>query len=385
MKCPVCNVEMKQFQMEHTELDMCEKCQGIWFDKGEFQTILKSLENNSEVSYDKYNPFGKKIDVIDPKLYTKRHCSRCGEIMEQFNYAYDSNIFLDKCPSCGSIWADKGEVLKAAIHNKGYPKLEAIGRKMTENATNMETLKDLSRTAEELKSSGIRALFLPKIILPLSDDNPRICVPFVTISIILANILALIFGVIAIIGGKDIISLALVSSNIIVGKNLHSLITSMFLHAGILHLFFNMFFLWIFGDNVEDYLGHFRFLAFYLLFGIFGGLLFTATSINTPLASVPAIGASGAISGIIAAYFLIYPNARVNILFFSKIIKAPAFLYIGWYILMQIIFVSIKSATGYEAVGYSAHLGGIIGALLIVFMIKQYRSRKSKRSSLSRT
>ncbi|MBU4488270.1 MAG: rhomboid family intramembrane serine protease [Candidatus Omnitrophica bacterium] len=366
---------MKLFSLEHVDVHLCEKCHGIWFDKDSFHAVLKFLEEDPTVLHDTYNPFTKKICVIDPKLYVRRNCPRCRKAMEQFNYAYDSNIFLDKCASCGGIWTDKGEILKAARHNKGYPKLEAIGNEMIKSAKNDETLKELSQLADDLSSSGTLAILMPKIILPLSDDTPRQRFPVVTLSIILLNIVAFIGEITAIGRGVDLTPLTVVPSAIAQGRNLYSLITAMFMHAGFLHLFFNMFFFWIFGDNVEDYLGHIRYLFLYLVFGICGGLLFTLTSLNTPLAAVSCVGASGAISGIVAAYFLIYPHAHVNILFFTKIIRAPAFLYIGWYIIMQIIFVGSKLATGYETVGYSAHLGGIISALIIVYLIKRLKEK----------
>ena len=95
MKCPVCNIELKRFEIEHIELDLCEKCEGVWFDKDELLTVLKVLEKDPTIPYDKYNPFTKKAQIIDPRVYTKRSCPRCGKTMEEFNYSYDSSLGLN--------------------------------------------------------------------------------------------------------------------------------------------------------------------------------------------------------------------------------------------------------------------------------------------------
>jgi len=371
---------MKKFEFEHIELDMCEKCHGVWFDKDEFPAILKILENDPVSPYAKFNPFHRKTRVIDPKSYLRRICPRCQSIMDGFNYVYDSNIFLDKCPTCGGVWADKGEVLKAAIYNKGYPKLEAIGRAMLEEADNVKTAKELSEVADSLTQYAYVLPAIP-IILPVSSENLRSRIPYMNISIIFVNVVAFIYEFIAIVHhDKDLTNLVVVPSVIMAGKNLYSLVTSVFLHGGGAHLFFNMFFLWLFGNNVEDYLGSFKYLILYLLFGLCGSLLFVATSINTPLASEGALGASGAVSGVMAAYFALFPKSKINVFIFNRIIATPAFLYIGFFILTQIVFVALKSVTGYEAVGYSAHLGGIISALIVVFFIKKYRAYRARKA-----
>ncbi|MGH1349341.1 MAG: rhomboid family intramembrane serine protease [Methyloligellaceae bacterium] len=147
-----------------------------------------------------------------------------------------------------------------------------------------------------------------------------------------------------------------------------TLLSYMFLHASIWHLLGNMAFLWVFGDNVEDAMGHFRFLIFYLLCGVFAGL---AHSLYNPLSQSPLIGASGAVSGVIAAYLILHPNIRVWVLAFWRIpLPLPAGLVLGFWIGMQFVFFYLQH-TGQvlSNTAWVAHVGGLVaGAVLIVFM-----------------
>ena len=143
-----------------------------------------------------------------------------------------------------------------------------------------------------------------------------------------------------------------------------SLVTYMFLHGGWMHVLFNMLFLWVFADNIEDALGHTRFLVFYLLCGIAGGV---AHTLAAPQSTVPLVGASGAIAGVIAAYLMIRPCARVTVLLFGFIpVNLASYWVLGFWILSQIwhVFTLDKSDTAWWA-----HVGGLIaGAILITVM-----------------
>jgi len=160
-----------------------------------------------------------------------------------------------------------------------------------------------------------------------------------------------------------------------------TIFTSMFMHGGWMHLIGNMVFLWIFGDNIEDSMGHKKFLAFYLICGIFAALL--QISID-PDSTIPMIGASGAIAGLLGAYLVLHPKANVNVLFwlfiFITVIKVPAFIVLSFWIISQFFSASFGSEGG---VAYFAHIGGFIaGAILIYFFkdshIKIFQEGNSK-------
>jgi len=203
------------------------------------------------------------------------------------------------------------------------------------------------------------------MFFPYKDDNPRILVPYVTYGIIGLNIFIFLFQVGLGQANQNLIRhFGLIRAH----WSLISLFTSMFLHGGFAHLLGNMWFLWIFGDNVESALGHVRYLIFYFLCGI--GAAVAQTTINLD-STIPMVGASGAISGVLAAYMIQYPKARVHVFMFLFIFfttfHVPAFVVIGFWFLEQLTnglgSIGLDISGG---VAWFAHIGGFIaGAGLI--------------------
>ncbi|MSP84092.1 MAG: rhomboid family intramembrane serine protease [Alphaproteobacteria bacterium] len=156
-----------------------------------------------------------------------------------------------------------------------------------------------------------------------------------------------------------------------------SLVTSLFLHAGLLHLAGNMLYLWVFGNNVEDRLGHFRFLVFYLLCGIAGTLVHVALF---PDSDVPLVGASGAVSGVLGAYLLLFPLARVRVIvppFFWRSVRLPAWLFLGlWFVFQSFLAandVSISDVphqSAEDGVAWAAHVGGFVTGMALVLLMR---------------
>lgn len=147
-----------------------------------------------------------------------------------------------------------------------------------------------------------------------------------------------------------------------------TLISSMFMHGGLAHIGGNMLYLWIFGDNLEDKLGHLRYLSFYLLCGIIASLSHVFTDyLFGENHLIPSLGASGAISGVLAGYLLLFPTKRVTVLFIMFFIRVPAFIVLGLWILLQVAN-GIGYLGGSEASGiaYAAHIGGFIAGLLLI-------------------
>ena len=143
-------------------------------------------------------------------------------------------------------------------------------------------------------------------------------------------------------------------------------LTSMFLHGGFLHIIMNMWFLYIFGDNIEDRLGHIRYLIFYLFCGVAAGLIHLFTNWNS---NVPTIGASGAISGVMGAYLLLYPRSKiltlVFIFFFIQFIEIPAFIFLGIWILLQLFSAGLRPSN-VGGVAFWAHIGGFVAGLVFI-------------------
>jgi membrane associated rhomboid family serine protease len=206
-------------------------------------------------------------------------------------------------------------------------------------------------------------------MIPFSDDNPTKVFPIVTVTLIALNILVFLSGFDPadpqeFLNSYGLIPAKLTSSPV---SAYPTLFTSMFLHAGLMHLGGNMLYLWIFGDNIEDFLGRTRFIIFYLLCGVLAAAGHIMTNLDSP---IPMVGASGAISGILGAYVVLFPKARVKTLiflgFFMTLARIPAWVLLGIWILMQVGNSMAMSVEG-GGVAWFAHIGGFIfGALLIL-------------------
>src|SRR5947209_7723116 len=210
-------------------------------------------------------------------------------------------------------------------------------------------------------------------MIPLRDIIPSRTVPYITITIIALNALAWLFEVSL---SPEVLEQFLRIYGVVPADfTAPTLITSMFLHGSWMHVIGNMWYLWIFGDNVEDRLGHGRFIVFYLLCGFAAALGQIAMD---PLSTLPTIGASGAIAGVMGAYFVLYPHSRVltliPLLFFWDIIELPATLLLGFWFLMQLFSagaIAVTSHTDGGGVAFAAHVAGFLAGMAGVFVFKK--------------
>lgn len=226
------------------------------------------------------------------------------------------------------------------------------------------------------------------MVIPLHDDNPTTTRPLVTIGLIGTCVVVFLWQVLAGPEGNERIAYALgaIPAVLVGGRDLPpelaivppaaSIVTSMFLHGGLLHLLGNMLYLWIFGNNVEDAMGHGRFLAFYLLCG--AAAVF-AQALPNPESTIPMVGASGAISGVLGAYMLLYPRARVLLglplgFFIVQLGRFPALGVLAVWFLMQLAlgYAAGRAATeGVQGgVAFAAHIGGFVAGMLLVPFFK---------------
>jgi membrane associated rhomboid family serine protease len=207
-------------------------------------------------------------------------------------------------------------------------------------------------------------------MFPIGDDNSaRRTVPLVTYGLIILNIL--FFFVELSSSDAFIMQWAFVPSRFLanpVGDFL-TLFTSMFMHAGWVHLGGNMLYLWIFGDNVEDRFGHVKFIIFYLISGLAATFAQLAFSLDS---NVPNLGASGAIAGVLGAYLVMFPQGRVHVLMGRGIIPVPALMVIGLWFVLQLFsgIGSIGGTTDTGGVAYMAHIGGFIAGFVLTFLFR---------------
>jgi len=210
-------------------------------------------------------------------------------------------------------------------------------------------------------------------MFPIGDDNSQErTVPVVTYALVALNVLVFLLELSA--GDQAIEHWAFVPAKFAADPagNVVTIFTAMFMHGGWLHLLGNMLFLWIFGDNVEDRLGHAKFLAFYLLAGIAATLAQFAIA---PHSTVPNVGASGAIAGVLGAYILMFPQSRVNVLLGRQIVAMPAVVVLGMWIVFQLIsgvgtIAYSDETANVGGVAYMAHIGGFAAGFLMAFLFR---------------
>jgi membrane associated rhomboid family serine protease len=208
------------------------------------------------------------------------------------------------------------------------------------------------------------------MLFPIGDDNSsRRTVPVVTYTLIALNV---IFFFVEMSGGEPFIKQwSVVPKRLVTnpGGDFLTIFTAMFMHGGWMHLIGNMLYLWIFGDNVEDRFGKVKFLVFYLLCGI--GATLAQVAVN-PNSSIPNLGASGAISGILAAYLIMFPKGRVNVLMGRGIVAMPAIFVIGLWVVLQFVngLGAITESAETGGVAYMAHIGGFVVGLVLSFFLR---------------
>ena len=240
------------------------------------------------------------------------------------------------------------------------------------------------------------------MVLPLGDDNSdRIRTPFVNYAFIAANVLVFVllqglgtnlgftysFSTVPqeIMSGRDLVTEGEVVLDPVSGDPLRlpglgptpisvylTLLTSMFMHGGLGHLFGNMLYLWIFGDNLENVLGHVRYLLFYLLCGILAGLahVFATAGLGGDM-TVPSLGASGAISGVQGGYILLFPHRRVRVMIWYRVTEVPAVFVIGLWFFFQLVSGMGMLGAGAQrgGVAYAAHIGGFLAGFLLIKLL----------------
>jgi len=221
-------------------------------------------------------------------------------------------------------------------------------------------------------------------MIPLRDENPSRSVPFVNTVLILANISVFIYQNFLVPGGAEPLfyRLGCIPYEFTHFVDIHppalvpvplTILTAMFMHGGWIHLLSNMLYLWIFGDNIEDRLGHLRYLSFYILCGLIASVFHILTNLNS---QVPSLGASGAIAGVMGAYMVLFPKARIKTLLilvvFIQVVRIPAVIVLGYWILIQVLsgFAEFGARTG-GGIAWFAHIGGFLAGFILITIMKK--------------
>ena len=322
---------------DRIELDVCSQCQGVWFDRGELAAATQ-LENSAVFSPDSPLLSGEVQSLLCPRNQRVRMFER--KLSVSVDRALPP-LALDQCAECGGIWLDGGELPKTLAALK-----DANVRPFLENP---ETAK---------MGSAALWLFMFFTGLPIEQWNPRARRPIIMPLIVLACFAVFVWQLSAGAEGlqDSVMRYGLIPAKLFRG-DYGALVSSVFLHGSWAHLLGNMYFLWTFGDNVEDKLGRYRFLLLYLLAGVAAGL---AHAVFESDKTIPVVGASGAISGVMAAYAVLFPRTRlISLIFFFRVRWRAAVYLLGW-----LGFQTVGALLHKSGIAWWAHIGGfVVGAV----------------------
>jgi membrane associated rhomboid family serine protease len=352
--CPKCRLGMRPLRLGEVEVDLCPACMGMWFDARELSRAAGLKFDDSVTGA-----------ALSAGRRTQHRCPCCAVYLYEREVEKGSGIFIDQCPHCAGVFTDKGEFgsIQAFFRKAGAPvrrvEIDSNGRREGAPVT------------LDSESSWL-VLFQYLTGLPLEVDLPQTLFPPVVTALIVANVAALIasyaFGL-----KETVLALGLVPADVTAGRHIYTFLTSMFLHGGIFHLIGNMYFLYVTGDNVEERLGWWQFLCFYLVAGVAADL---AHVVGWPGSGIPAVGASGAISGVIGAYVVFFPSVRFQMrwfYFFWKHItfRWPVWVYFGLWVLVQALF----AALGVPGVAWWAHIGGFVFGVAVALYLRSRETR----------
>ena len=375
-RCPLDNTPLRKQVVGGVVLNTCPRCGGMWFAAGGLDEVLARAFADPDGVISGDRRAGARLQQYGYERVLR--CPQCGREMVAGRYGGGvSSVELDRCPGCGGAWADGGE-LAALVEDlcrpSGLGSARAMGEAIAGAVRERERWKEINQAGGEL---GRRAspldLFLPKIILPLGAGVQVQNFPVVTVLLVLLCSGVFLVQVLAVEHLQQFfLSFGLVPQQVSQGRQLWGLVTHMFVHGGWLHLLGNMFYLWIFARAIEDELGPVGFLWQYLLCGLIGSLVLLLVQPQSPL---PAVGASGAISGVMGMFLVRHPRARIPTLFIRYIVHVPAWLYLGLWVLLQLLALLAVPAGCSCSVAYSAHIGGFAGGLALAWL---YRRRSSR-------
>jgi membrane associated rhomboid family serine protease/Zn-finger nucleic acid-binding protein len=363
MRCPRCTFTLVPRFIDDAELDVCPRCHGLFIDHGE--SLLGALGDTRTWGTRGVAQLVGKSALHCPKDDALLVAWRVRGLANDDGTA-SADVEVDTCRTCGGLWLDNTEVealtrAAARLHSPPPPPRHDHGH-LT-----------LNEPPPGQERSGV-AWYLLQLVtsMPVEVYNPKRRVAVVCLALIVANCVAFVVELAAIGGGDEdfIRRYGAVTNNLLNGYMLSSSVTHMFLHGGFAHLLGNMWFLWTFGDNVEDRVGRVRFVFLYLGCGL-AALVFQMVLGGAP--DVPLVGASGAISGLLGAYLGLFPRARIyQVILFIRW-KIPATLYLGVWAAINLL-LGLANKAGESGVAWWAHVGGFVAGLCwMMLMGRRFR------------
>jgi membrane associated rhomboid family serine protease len=354
MKCPRCPAELNGFASRGVHLDRCPRCEGIWFDCGELGKF-NGFDSDFPLRPDNNPPSDG---------FTSSRCPGCTSFLSRVSYAPGGSLDVERCIDCKGVWLDSGviEKVRKLLARKivGQRKMRHLDDTVRREQEKWQAYE--AQIADEEKAEDhpttFQWLFLFLTRLPVEVHNPVRNLPRATLTLMALNLA--FFAAQNLVPNSTVLPFTLVPNEFRQFIHPYSIITAMFLHGNLLHLMGNLYFFYTFGDNVEDFLGPKVFVILYFFCGVVGALAHFAANMHS---NVSTLGASGAISGVFAAYMLLYPRRRIYFLLVIWPMKIRAVWYgLGW-IGVQILSASLSPNGG---VAWWGHIGGFFAGIVFV-------------------
>lgn len=361
-RCPRDHHSLKMQSFRGVEVEFCLECDGVWLDRGELARIAPQFDRREL----------RTPQQGLPRAFAVLRCPACGgDLLPRYFGSRKERVEMDCCVRCGGLWLDVGDMRRMGGRT---------GPAGVEPAV-LEAESDAAAQSFVGFPRRGREWFVALTGMPLDPSNPVSTVPYVTWSLIIVNVAVFLYQwLFARDTNTFLENYSLITTKAHEGE-LYRYLTAMFLHANFFHLAANLFYLYTFGDNIEDRYGGLPYLLFYFACGLTGGVLSSVLA-HSESADVPRVGASGAISGVLAAYLIAFPRTRLLIggLFFRfipVIFRLPVwFVLLGWVGLNVLGWVDQQSR-GYQAVDYMAHMGGFLAGLVGGALLAAWRSSVS--------
>jgi membrane associated rhomboid family serine protease/Zn-finger nucleic acid-binding protein len=351
-RCPRCTFTLVPQPINGSEIDFCPRCHGAFIEPGEGGALLGAFGDVSSWA---------QLGVARPVGDSPLRCPTGHGKMNAWrvNAPDGTDVEVDTCATCRGLWLDNSEAQRLKKAGAHVATTAAI------SIPRFEPGMRLNEPPPGQEKTGVGwYLFQLFTAMPIEVYNPKRKAAVVCLSLIAACFVVFGIEIVAIGAGdeKFLYRFGAVTSDLLRGRNLHAAVTHMFLHGGIMHILGNMWFLWTFGDNVEDRVGRVRFTILYLVFG-FAALILQMILGGDP--NVPLVGASGAISGLMGAYLGLFPRARVyQVIFFIRW-KMPAWLYLGGWAALNALVGAVELGNHAKGAGVAwwAHVGGFVAGL----------------------
>ncbi len=336
-------------------IDRCATCGGLWFDAGEMGPFRDGLEQLPLDTIPRAPSLAKATGMA-PTLA----CPRCRHGLKRGEYAYGTGVAVARCGGCDGVWLPGAQVIRFIAHLREARAKRRETMEIAESIAESANARISRHDAMNYSSLRYSRVFSFFNFIPLHADSADTEAPRATITLLVVQLLAMFF-----LSTETAYDLALVPANLFTVTGLGTLLSCSFVHSGWFHFLGNAIFLMVFGRALEGSLGAVRFLTVYFATDFAASLAYVF--FDAGLASTaPSVGASGAISGVLGAYLLLQPTAKVTMMLGLNKMRVPAWAYLGGWFLLQIASAWFASLLGSNSdVAWSAHLGGfMVGALL---------------------